>query len=77
MKYVIRRCVWETNSSTSHATVIMTEEQSNLWEDGTLNLYYYKKSRWWDSFENVAEDDRPQDKCFYREDEVLKFLSLA
>lgn len=73
MKYVIRRCVWETNSSTSHATVIMTEEQSNLWE--SLKLYYYYKG-WWDSFKNVAEDDKPQDKCFYREDEVIKFLSI-
>ena len=74
MKRVIRKCVFETNSSMSHSCVIMTEKQSNLWK--SLKLYYYHKG-WWDSFKNVAEDDKPQDKCFYREDEVLKFLSLA
>ena len=74
MKKVIRRCVFETNSSTSHATVIMTEEQYNRWTNE--NLYYYGGSKYYDPFRNLPEDKKPKAECFYTQDEVLEFHKL-
>lgn len=74
MKRVKRKCIWETNSSTTHSCIIMGEPQSELWE--TKNLYFYQGSRWWDPFKNIPEKKRPVKYCLYTEDEVLEFLAL-
>ena len=37
MKKVIRNGVFETNSSTQHTCVIMTEEQNKKWEEENQN----------------------------------------
>ena len=74
MKKVIRKCVFETNSSTSHATVIMTEEQYNRWTNE--NLYYYGGSKYYDPFEKLPEDKKPKAGCLYTQDEVLEFHKL-
>ena len=71
MKRVIRKCVWETNSSTTHSCTIMTKEQSDLWEKG--NVYYYEIN-WWNSFEDLPKEEQPINGMFYSQDEVLKFL---
>ena len=71
MKRVIRNCVWETNSSTTHSCTIMTKAQSDLWEEG--NVYYYEIS-WWNSFEDLPKEEQPVNGMFYSQDEVLKFL---
>ena len=71
MKRVIRRCVWETNSSMTHSCTIMTKSQSDLWEKE--NVYYYKIS-WWNSFKDLPKEEQPVNGMFYNQDEVLKFL---
>lgn len=74
MKRVKRKCIWETNSSTTHSCIIMGEPQSKLWE--SENLYFYRGDSWWDPFKDVQENERPVRYCLYTEDEVLKFLGL-
>jgi len=75
MKRVIRKCVWETNSSTSHSTVIMTADQYKRWEEE--NLYYYPPNKWYDPFEKLSEDQKPVGGCLYTQEEVLQFYKLA
>lgn len=74
MKRVIRREVWETNSSTSHSVVIMTAEQHKKWEEG--DLYYYSHPTWYDPFEKLLKDKKPQSGAFYTQDEVIEFYRL-
>ena len=73
-KKVTRRCVWETNSSTTHSTIIMTEEQYEKWK--WKNLYYYPPNKWYDPFEKLPKDKKPQPGCLYTQDEVLEFYKL-
>ena len=73
MKRVIRKCVFESNSSTSHSCIIMTEEQNKKWEEE--NLYYYSYY-YCDPFERLPEDKRPKRGCLYTQDEVLEFYKL-
>lgn len=70
---VIRRCVFETNSSTSHSVIIMTAEQNKKWEDG---LYYYPGHDYWDPFKELPEDKKPVQGKFYTQDEVIEFHRL-
>lgn len=74
MKKVIRREVWETNSSTTHSVVIMTAEQSKKWEEE--NLYYYPPDRWYDPFRGLPEDKKPKPGFLYTQDEVIEFHKL-
>jgi len=74
MKRVIRKGVFETNSSTSHSCVIMTEEQNKKWEEE--NLYYYPSSRYYNQFKDLPEDKQPHPGCFYTQEEVLEFYKL-
>ena len=75
MKKVIRREVWETNSSMTHSCVIMTAEQDKKWKEE--NLYYYPEARYWyDPFDKVPEDSKPKHGCFYTQEEVLNFYKL-
>lgn len=73
MKKVIRNGVFETNSSTQHSVIIMTEEQDEKWKEE--NLYYYEKS-YWNSFKKLSEDKQPKAGCLYTKDEVLEFYKL-
>ena len=73
-KRVIRRCVFESNSSTSHSTIIMTDEQYNKWKEE--KLYYYPPNRWYDTFKKLPEDKKPKSGCLYTQDEVLEFYKL-
>lgn len=76
MKKVVRRNVWETNSSTSHSVVIMTASQHDKWEEE--NLYYYPPTRftWYDPFDTLSEDKKPQGGSLYTRDEVMEFYRL-
>lgn len=74
MKRVIRREVWETNSSTTHSTVIMIADQYKRWEEE--NLYYYKNPHWYDLFEKLPEDKKPKECELYTQDEVIEFYRL-
>ena len=74
MKRVIRRCVWETNSSMTHSTVILTEDENERWENG--NLYYYNPSYWYDSFKKLSEDQKPVDGRLYSRSKVMEFIRL-
>lgn len=74
MKRVIRREVWETNSSTTHSVVIMTAEQSKKWEEE--NLYYYPLDRWYDPFRGLPEDKKPKPGFLYTQGEVIEFHKL-
>ena len=73
MKKVIRREVWETNSSTSHSCVIMTEEQHNKWEKE--NLYYFNYN-FYNPFKDLPKDKQPVRGALYTQDEVLEFHRL-
>ena len=74
MRTVIRRCIFESNSSTSHTCVIMTEEQNKKWEEE--DLYYYPNHDWYDPFKKLPEDKKPKAGCLYTQDEVLEFHKL-
>lgn len=75
MKRVIRRGVWETNSSTSHSVIIMTEDKYKKWEEG--NLYYYGNTRsWYDPFKELPEEKKPRNGELYTQDEVIEFYRL-
>ena len=54
---VIRRGIWETNSSMTHSCVIMTAEQNKKWEEEVL--YYYPVHDYWDPFKELPEDEKP------------------
>lgn len=41
----IRKCVFETNSSSTHSIVILTEEEDKKWSDGDILRY-----KWEDKF---------------------------
>lgn len=74
MKKVIRNGVFETNSSTCHSVIIMTEEQNKKWEKE--NLYYYSGSRYYNPFKELPEDKQPKAGSLYTKDEVLEFYKL-
>lgn len=69
---VIRKGIFETNSSTTHSCVIMTEDQHEEWEEG---LYYYNPSKWYDPFKNLPEEEKPVAHELYTQEEVLEFLA--
>lgn len=73
MKSTIRKCVFETNSSTTHSIVIMTAEQSDKWENE--GLYYYN-DEYYHPFNKIEENLRPINGTLYTEEEVLNFLKL-
>jgi hypothetical protein len=73
MRHVIRRSVFDSNSSTMHTCVIMTEDQYKKWESG--KLYYYKYSAW--LFDNLPKEKRPEVGCLYTQDEVISFYDLT
>ena len=75
MKYVIRRSIFESNSSTSHSCVIMTEDQHRRWEDE--KLYYYNSNGWRYMYEKLPKNKQPVDGMLYTQEEVLNFLKLA
>lgn len=72
-KKVTRRCVFESNSSTSHSTIIMTEEQYKKWKGE--NLYYYPSDTW--PLNKLSKDEKPKPGCLYTQDEVLEFYKMA
>ena len=72
-KRVIRRCVFESNSSTSHSTIIMTDEQYKKWKEE--KLYYYPMDAW--PLNKLSKDEKPKPGCLYTQDEVLEFYKLA
>lgn len=74
MKEVFRQGVFETNSSTSHSTVIMTEDMYKKWEEE--NLYYYPSDRWYNPYESLPKDKQPKPGCLYTQDEVWEFYRL-
>ena len=75
MKSTIRKCVFETNSSTTHSIVIMTAEQSDKWENKGL-YYYYDRHYNQFEFKKIKQKLRPINGTLYTEEEVLNFLKL-
>lgn len=73
MKKVIRRCVFETNSSMSHSLVIMTADENKRWEDE--GLYYYTYG-WYNCFGKLPEDQQPVKNTLYTQEEALNFIKL-
>ena len=73
MKKVIRRCVFETNSSMSHSLVIMTADENKRWENE--KLYYYTYG-WYNCFGELPEDQQPIKNTLYTEEEALNFVKL-
>ena len=71
MKYIIRRCVWETNSSTTHSCIIMTAEQHERWEKEKL---YFYQANWYNPFKELPDDEQPKNGFLYTQEEVLDFL---
>lgn len=78
MKETIRDNVFETNSSTSHSLVILSEENYNKWAEG--DLYLYLGDKWFEKElrkSGVPEDKIPKVDHFYTKDEVIERLILA
>ena len=71
-KHVIRSCVWETNSSTTHSTTIITKKKYYEWINS--DLYYYKAK--WNPFEDLPEEQQPVNGMLYTADEVKNFCKL-
>lgn len=74
MKRVIRNCMFETNSSSTHSIIIMPFEKSEKWEKE--KVYYFNKRESWDIFGGLPEEQKPKNGNFYTQDEVLEFLKL-
>lgn len=70
MKKIVRRCVFETNSSMTHSCIIMSEEQANKWMNGDI---YYCTIKWYNPFRDLSESSRPKYGQFYTLKEVLEF----
>ena len=73
MKKVIRRCVFETNSSMSHSLVIMTADENKRWEEE--KLYYYTHDCY-NPFRELPEDQQPINNTLYTQEEALNFVKL-
>ena len=73
MKIKIRGGLFETNSSSTHSMVIMTEKDFRKWESG---YYYYKPYNYKYELEHEYLDPsyKPVEKALYSEDEVRQFL---
>ena len=73
MKIKIRGGLFETNSSSTHSLVIMTEKDFRKWESG---YYYYNPYNYKYELEHEYLDPsyKPVDKALYSEDEVRQFL---
>ena len=69
MKTIIRRNVFETNSSASHSLIILPKDEYERWEDGglyTLERDYILSYKEW--------KDRPQKGKLYTKEEVINML---
>ena len=74
MKRVIRRGVFETNSSSTHVMSIMLAEDFNKWSNG--DLYYFNPWNYNYEIEHYYLDKnyQPLDKHLYTKEEVKNFL---
>ncbi len=72
MRKAIRRYTWETNSSTTHSTVILLKDDSERW--GDENLYYCVDDWKW---REMPDNQRPEIGKLYSKEEVLKFYELT
>lgn len=70
---VIRKGIFETNSSTTHSCVIMTEKQYKDWEETDL---YHFNAGWYNPWKerNLPVGLCPKDNKLYTQEEVLMFL---
>lgn len=67
MKRQIRRGVFESNSSSTHALNFLMENDYNRWD--IEDLYLFDGSAWcWDE-----QEKKPHDNCLYTKDEVIEF----
>ena len=72
MKRVIRQCVWETNSSTTHSCVIMMQDNYDKWQNGGYVLRHS-----YDPFRTLPKDKKPRCGILYTTDEVIELYKLA
>ncbi len=72
MKTIIRRNVFETNSSASHSLVILPKDEYKRWEEGELYTlisdYTFLYNKW---------DNKPQKGKLYTRDEVINMLKTS
>ena len=68
MKAQIRRCVFETNSSSVHSIAMCTRSEFDDWKDGKL----YRNNGWWsDTFSPL------KDKYFLTYDEAIELINSS
>lgn len=72
MKLVIRRGIFESNSSTTHSCVIMMESNYYKWQNGG---YVLRDS--YSPFRTLPEDKKPRCGILYTTDEVIELYKLA
>lgn len=72
MRRVIRRGVFETNSSTSHSLIIMSKDQYDKWEND--GLYFFHANNWWNPFEKLPMGQRPVMDALYSKTEVKDYI---
>ena len=70
MKRVLRRQVWETNSSTTHDIIILSEKDADRWN---FNPALYVCVNYWEySWRNAKE--KPRKGVLYTQEEVLSLI---
>lgn len=74
MKRVIRRSVFESNSSTSHSLIVMSPEQYDKWEGG--ETYFFRPSEWWNPFKKLPVEQQPVKDTLYSKTEVKDYMKL-
>ena len=73
MKRVIRKNVWDTNSSTTHSCVILPEDLYKKWEEGD----YYLWDDWAYIFADGETGDPPKEGCVYTKEEADEFIKKS
>lgn len=64
------KTIFETNSSTTHSSVVMPKEKYDKWTSG---LYYYEPYSSY--YDEKFKDKKPVKGEIYTEEQVLEFLS--
>ncbi len=69
MKRQIRRCVFETNSSSTHSITMCLKSDYDKWQNG--DMFLYKGSGW-----SYPDGNKPKMNHFYTREEAIEFQKL-
>ena len=72
VKRQIRRCIFESNSSTTHTCVLMTKENYNKWKSSYYYCYYEENY----GLSYLPEEKKPRLNNIYTLEEAINFIKL-